>query len=944
MKFEEQLRRSRVSKWARYYVDYAGLKKILTARKNATRSLKSKAAFRSLQTATELDAGEEGRAESGAEELFVSGREAAEDCHETTRTREGGENEGYSFSQDISAKPVVSSGQRSSPLLPAVENNNNWLQKQGLREQPGFLSSIGSLRRMQDEWMHSQMIPGNIIEGWIPEWRIASLSQNRDYQQPESSLLPVAEFHHYWVRSLRREFEKVQSFFLAQMDSLIAAVCVLEQEWPEEEKHKTSSPASSSRRSCTTTSSPGSTTGKAEEMISSSRVRCKNLKRRAADLASQTVMLKDFSSLNYLAFYKITKKYDKMFISSGEEEDIKENTPERTKPLVTTLLPRLRKEAFYVGCRTLEMLYGDLVGLFERGEISGTREISGTMSPYPRGRARRALFFFLGCASTGSIGILGLLLLPSLENDDVKEQEKYLSQVMPIWRWCLMLNFLCWACGLCTKVFEKKNINFIFLLNMSPQSDVTSQFWCTAAAAQLMIWVLLFASFLADMKFTKDCYCVAAVHKDKTNALLANNKNYISFPTRRLTQGGSSSTMTLKDSSVLVSLKPPFHDDLFHDDLFGLVQEERERAICPTNTIYYQRCDVYPLLVLLVFTIWPFLPSRRLLGSHRKDFLYCMGQTLGSGFFKVTFASNLLGDVLTSITRPLKDLEYSLCYVLHVGSRRQWLAAATSTSSGSGNNNICSDISNKLISPGRFLLILPFWLRLLQCLRRALVDAITERKTHFVNAGKYVACLLVGLIAVQNLEEVFALSSFQANLVWAFLAIIATAYAYMWDITRDWGLCIFSARSKKEIFVRTTSDLPQNRDEHGNSLLPMLYPVNVYRMAAITNLLARLSWAYNLTMFLPFENPITDFLVAGIEILRRCQWTCLRVEYEHITNASKFRALCYVPVRMPPTMVYSMDGQGFSEPRGAISPIVYIILIDVFWRRSPVVLAAPCIF
>ena len=50
-------------------------------------------------------------------------------------------------------------------------------------------------------------------------------------------------------------------------------------------------------------------------------------------------------------------------------------------------------------------------------------------------------------------------------------------------------------------------------------------------------------------------------------------------------------------------------------------------------------------------------------------------------------------------------------------------------------------------------------------------------------------------------------------------------------------------------------------------------------------------------------NPIIDnivvFVVAFLELYRRSQWLLLRVEHEHLTNRSKFRTLCYVPLLGP---------------------------------------------
>ena len=106
----------------------------------------------------------------------------------------------------------------------------------------------------------------------------------------------------------------------------------------------------------------------------------------------------------------------------------------------------------------------------------------------------------------------------------------------------------------------------------------------------------------------------------------------------------------------------------------------RSSQVLPTETFsrefcssrHWQRCDAYPLIVFILFLVSPLVRSRHFRSSYRLDFLGCLAQTAAAPFYRVTFAANLLGDVLTSFSRPLKDLEYSLCYAIHVASKRNW--------------------------------------------------------------------------------------------------------------------------------------------------------------------------------------------------------------------------------------------------------------------------------
>ncbi len=44
-----------------------------------------------------------------------------------------------------------------------------------------------------------------------------------------------------------------------------------------------------------------------------------------------------------------------------------------------------------------------------------------------------------------------------------------------------------------------------------------------------------------------------------------------------------------------------------------------------------------------------------------------------------------------------------------------------------------------------------------------------------------------------------------------------------------------------------------------------------------------------------FNESLLIFIVAALELYRRAQWALLRLENEHLTNASRYRAFCWVP-------------------------------------------------
>jgi hypothetical protein len=176
---------------------------------------------------------------------------------------------------------------------------------------------------------------------------------------------------------------------------------------------------------------------------------------------------------------------------------------------------------------------------------------------------------------------------------------------------------------------------------------------------------------------------------------------------------------------------------------------------------------------------------------------------------------------------------------------------------------------------------------------------------HLLNFGKYIASLLVVFV-----------SSFlgkTASLV-VIVSAIATIYAATWDIGLDWGLkpgdllCsrasanqnvlnaetdVFSAISTGDQNARNVVDVSTRRHFHPRT----------YWLAVVFDIVARLTWLQTL---MP-GGLLTDSIVlrevllvvsAAVEILRRSIWAVLRIEWEQLSNASKFRTLNWVPTKL----------------------------------------------
>jgi len=118
-------------------------------------------------------------------------------------------------------------------------------------------------------------------------------------------------------------------------------------------------------------------------------------------------------------------------------------------------------------------------------------------------------------------------------------------------------------------------------------------------------------------------------------------------------------------------------------------------------------------------------------------------------------------------------------------------------------------------------------------------------------------------------------------------SVLATIYAAAWDIFVDWGI------NCQALGFSSTAPCEFRR----------LYRPPVYCVCSFLDVLARFSWVLSL---LPITT-LTDSLLnqAGlkvfitvVEIARRSMWAVLRIENEQVSNASKFRAFHWVPVRL----------------------------------------------
>lgn len=170
----------------------------------------------------------------------------------------------------------------------------------------------------------------------------------------------------------------------------------------------------------------------------------------------------------------------------------------------------------------------------------------------------------------------------------------------------------------------------------------------------------------------------------------------------------------------------------------------------------------------------------------------------------VLFAEVVLGDIMTSLSKALADMQVSVCVLLsHSFTEETMLtggpfdaeisAAApshsylrTSSTMLQSYEQSCSDSWLRPV-----ITSLPFLLRFRQCI--VAYHATGQAFPHLVNAAKYASAFPV--IWISTFAHQFpSINSEALRRVWLFAISFNSFFSFMWDIVMDWGLSSNEAR------------------------------------------------------------------------------------------------------------------------------------------------------
>jgi len=209
-----------------------------------------------------------------------------------------------------------------------------------------------------------------------------------------------------------------------------------------------------------------------------------------------------------------------------------------------------------------------------------------------------------------------------------------------------------------------------------------------------------------------------------------------------------------------------------------------------------------------------------------------------------------LGDQMTSLVGPFRDIEYTTCYYVHYNNTFE------------EKKRLCSNRRPIVILIG----IYPYFIRFLQ-----VIKTMWEKNIIFpdiLNAIKYTLSILVAISSYYSKTIDFF------SKTWLLIAAFSSCWSYCWDMKMDYGLLQYGS---PHLFLR--SDLFYKRKE-------------IYYTAMFLNLLGRFAWVLTISPEIVYRWIRPEFflmVIYMIEMCRRGMWNFFRIELRHIDLCKNFQ-------------------------------------------------------
>ena len=246
-------------------------------------------------------------------------------------------------------------------------------------------------------------------------------------------------------------------------------------------------------------------------------------------------------------------------------------------------------------------------------------------------------------------------------------------------------------------------------------------------------------------------------------------------------------------------------------------------------------------------------PSRVFHAESRFSLLRTLWESVIAPLAPVTFWHVIVADYLTSLAKALSDLQLSACISAAIVNERT-PAKGTYTPTTvlwEAHYSGCADTYWNAL-----MLALPFWWRLMQCLK---VYSVNGEQKNLWNALKYSTAF--PLVYAGYLRR--HAPSRHHDRYFVLAAIVQSSYCFFWDVQMDWGLLRRDPRAPFGWSMREQLLITPNKA--------------VYGMLCVFNLCLRFVWA--LSLFGIASSPGGGmFFLESVEILRRTVWAIFRIE------------------------------------------------------------------
>jgi hypothetical protein len=277
---------------------------------------------------------------------------------------------------------------------------------------------------------------------------------------------------------------------------------------------------------------------------------------------------------------------------------------------------------------------------------------------------------------------------------------------------------------------------------------------------------------------------------------------------------------------------------------------ERTQIPILYDLISFIPLELTPLISYIFFFIYIFNPM--------KSFNYPGRIYLGKLFYEtmasITTTSELrhtwLGDQMTSLVGPFRDIEYTTCFYVHYNNTFE------------EKKRLCSNRRPIVILIG----IYPYFIRFLQ-----VIKTMKEKNIIFpdiLNAIKYTLSILVAISSYYSKTIEFF------SKTWLLIAAFSSCWSYCWDMKMDYGLLQYGS---PHLFLR--KDLFYKRKW-------------IYYTAMFLNLLGRFAWVLTISPDIVYRWIRPEFflmVIYMIEMCRRGMWNFFRIELKHIDLCQHFQ-------------------------------------------------------